>query len=90
MFLAITLLQYTNVSALTSAATTALRKPNAQAQTPRRVSVDIAWNQLLAVLPFNEVITVNLLRFVRSDGSDPNIMVDHELGQLLAVNEHDL
>lgn len=46
----------------------------------RRASADVAWNPLLAVLPFNEVITVNLLRFIRSDGSDPDIMVDHELG----------
>ena len=50
---------------------------NVRVQARRRDSTDVVWNPLLAVLPFNEVITVNLLRFIRCDRSNPNIMVDH-------------
>jgi hypothetical protein len=45
---------------------------------------------LLAVLTFNEVVTVNFLGFIRGDQCYPNIVIDHELGQLLTIYEHDL
>ncbi len=64
----------------------AKRSASATASRQRRRRLDA----VVAVLTFNEVVTVNLLSFIRCDRSNPNIMVDHELGQLLAVYEHDL
>jgi len=37
-----------------------------------------------------EVIRVNPLRFVRRHGCDTNVEVDHQVGQMVAVNQHDL
>ena len=37
-------------------------------------------NDMLAILTFNEVVTVNFLRFIRCDQCYPNIVIDHELG----------
>ena len=50
----------------------------------------IQWSDLLAALTLNKIITVDFLRFIRRDKGHSNVMVDHELGQLLAVHEHDL
>jgi len=47
-------------------------------------------NGACLLLLFAEVIRINPLRFVRRHGCDTNVEVDHQVGQMVAVNQHDL